>query len=166
MAQEAASRLTRLSDELLAEAREGLRRPGISVVEPALLAAELGASALHDPTEGGLAAGLHELSEASGVALHVDPEAVLWFEPGRAICEALGADPWGTLASGTLLAAFPAGRSAQARARLEAGGFAVGSIAEALQGSGAVRTDGRALPRFEQDEVARVLASSATQALS
>ncbi len=166
LAQEAASRLTRLSAELLAEAREGLRRPGISVVEPALLAAELGASALHDPTEGGLAAGLHELSEAAGVALHVDPEAVLWFEPGRAICEALGADPWGTLASGTLLAAFPAGRSAQARARLEAGGFAVGSIAEALQGSGAVRTDGRALPRFEQDEVARVLASSATQALS
>ncbi len=166
LAREAASRLSGLPDELLARAREGLHQPGISVVEPALLAAELGASALHDPTEGGLAAGLHELAEASGLGLRIDPERVLWFEPGRAVCEALGADPWGTLASGTLLAAFAGSRAADAQARLEARGFAVGSIAQAAPGRGAVRTDGRALPRFEQDEVARVLASGSAQALS
>ena len=166
LAEEAASRLTRLSDELLARAREALRQPGISVVEPALLAAELGASALHDPTEGGLAAGLHELADASGLALQVDAGAVLWFEPGQAVCEALGADPWGTLASGTLLAAFPAARAEQARSRLEAAGFALRSLAQATRGSGARRSDGRALPRFEQDEVARVLASIAAQLVS
>ena len=48
-----------------------------------------------------------ELAEASGVRLRIDSERVLWFEPGRAVCRSLGADPWGTLASGTLLAAFP-----------------------------------------------------------
>jgi hydrogenase expression/formation protein HypE len=32
---------------------------------------------------------------------------VLWFEPGISVCQALGADPWSTLASGTLLAVFP-----------------------------------------------------------
>ncbi len=68
----------------------------------------LGAIALHDPTEGGLAAGLHELAHASGVRIRIDRKAVLWFEPGVAVCRALGADPWATLASGTLLAAFPA----------------------------------------------------------
>ena len=53
-------------------------------------ATELGALAMHDPTEGGLSAGLHELAEASGVALIVDDSAIQWFEPGRQICEVLG----------------------------------------------------------------------------
>ena len=61
-----------------------------------------------------LAAGLAELAEASGVALRIDPERMLWFEPGRAVCRALGADPWGALASGALLGAFPPERAAAA----------------------------------------------------
>ncbi len=162
LAEEAAFHLAELPDEVIARARAALREPGVSVIEPALLATELGASALHDPTEGGLAAGLHELAEASGLALRVDTEAVLWFEPGRAVCEALGADPWGSLASGTLLAAFPAERAERAQTELEARGFGVRSLALAVAGSGAFRTDGRALPRFERDEVARVLASIGT----
>ena len=105
---EAAGRLRDLSPDIREAARAALDRPGISVVEPALLATRLGATALHDPTEGGLAAGLHELAHASGVGIRVDRSAVLWFEPGLAVCTALGADPWSTLASGTLLAAFPA----------------------------------------------------------
>ena len=85
------------------------RRPAIRprharaslVVEPALAAARAGASALHDPTEGGLSAGLHEMAEASGVALVVESERILWFEPGVELCVvAAGLDPWGTLASG------------------------------------------------------------------
>jgi hydrogenase expression/formation protein HypE len=61
---------------------------------------------MHDPTEGGIAAGPHELASASGVGLVVDRRPVLWFYPGTAVCDALGADPWATLASGSLLAAF------------------------------------------------------------
>ena len=80
--------------------------PSISVVEPALAAAELGATAMHDPTEGGLAAGLHEIAEASEVAIIVDPSEVVWFAPAVAVVEAAGADPWSTLASGTILATF------------------------------------------------------------
>jgi len=108
LAQEAAGRLGGMDTTMLAAAGAAFDRPGISVVEPALLAARLGATALHDPTEGGLAAGLHELADASGVRIRIDRRAVLWFEPGLAVCRALGADPWSTLASGTLLAAFPA----------------------------------------------------------
>ena len=134
-----------------------METPGISVVSPALRAAGLGATALHDPTEGGLSAGLHELAEASGLAVVVDPGAVLWFEPGRLIAEALGADPWGVLASGTLLAAFPPALAEAAAATLRDEGYPTSAIGHAKPGEGVVTTGGAPLHRFEQDEVARVL---------
>jgi hydrogenase expression/formation protein HypE len=141
----------------MAEAGEALRDPGLSVVEPALQAAELGATALHDPTEGGLSAGLHEMAEASGLALRIDPDAVLWFRPGTAICEALDADPWGVLASGTLLAAFPEGSVGAARDALSGAGHPTAAIGRAEAGSGVHFNDGRPLTRYERDEVARLL---------
>jgi len=138
-------------------ARGALDDPGISVVEAALTAAELGARALHDPTEGGLSAGLHEMAEASGVGLVVDPGPVLWFEPGKRICQALGADPWGALASGALLAAVAGDEAAAFRAALRDRGLASAVIARAEAGSGVRTTEGRPLPRYDRDEVARVL---------
>ncbi len=53
--------------------------PGISVVDAALLAVRLGTTAMRDPTEGGPAAGLHEMAAASGIRLRVDrdPGAVV-----------------------------------------------------------------------------------------
>jgi hydrogenase maturation factor len=143
--------------EVRALASAALEDPGISVVEAALVAAELGALALHDPTEGGLSSGLYELADASGVALQVDAEAVLWFEPGRALCRAAGADPWGAIASGALLAAFDADRVAAALDALAARGFAARVVAQAEEGEG-VSCGGAPLPRFDRDEVARVLA--------
>ena len=106
LAGEAADRLGEVEARVLAEAQMALQHPGISLVDAALLASELGAKALHDPTEGGLAGGLHEMAAAAAVGIRIDRNAVLWFEPGLAVCEALGCDPWSTLASGTLLAAF------------------------------------------------------------
>lgn len=156
LALEAAARLGALDASVRERAANALERPGISVVAPALRAAELGATALHDPTEGGLACGLHELAEASGVRIALRDEAVLWFEPGVAVCAALGADPWGTLASGALLAAFPEERAESAcRALSETAAARIIGRAEA--GSGVVRPDGSPLPRFDRDEVARVL---------
>jgi hydrogenase maturation factor len=144
--------------DALERARAALQEPGISVVAPALAAAELGASALHDPTEGGLSAGLFELADASGVRLVVDASAVLWFEPGVALCRAVGADPWGTLASGALLAAFPRERAEPALADLRSRGFECSIVGRAERGAGVRLADGSELPRFERDEVARVLA--------
>ena len=156
LAAELTDRLGAVPAAVLERAASAIAAPGISVVEPALLAAAFGALALHDPTEGGLSTGLHELAEASGVALEVDADAVLWFEPGRAIANALGLDPWGILASGTLLAAFPAERAGEARAALEAEGYAVARIATAATGD-RVRSGNGPLPRFERDELSRVL---------
>ncbi len=146
--------------QLLARARQALRDPGISIVAPALLAARHGATALHDPTEGGIATALHEVAEAGEVAIvDLDPTAVLWFEPGVALCRAIGADPWGTLASGALLAAFGPDEASAARDALTAQGHEVAEIARAEAGSGVTRTDGTPLPRFERDELSRVLDS-------
>ena len=159
LANEAAERLVDVDPEMLARARAALDDPGISVVEPALLAAELGASAMHDPTEGGLLMGLHEMAAAGEVALRVDPDAVLWFEPGIAVCSALGGDPWSTLASGTLLAAFPEAAAREAASTFEEAGHAVAVLASVERGRGIVASDGTPLSPRERDEVARILAS-------
>jgi hydrogenase maturation factor len=160
LAAEAPERLAGLDDTLRRRAGDALRDPGISVVEPALLAAAMGARALHDPTEGGLATGLHELADASQLKIRLDGAPVLWFEPGLAVCEALAADPWGTLASGTLLGAFPAERADAVCRDLTARGMPARAIGTAVPGSGVECDDGRPLPRFDRDEVARVLADS------
>jgi hydrogenase maturation factor len=157
LAREARPRLSAVAPEVLAAAHAALRDPSISVVEPALRASTLGATAMHDPTEGGLSAGLYELAEASGIALRVDAKAILWFEPGIAVCEALGADPWGVLASGTLLAAFPQRLADQALRALMADGHATAAIARAVRGTGVERTDGMHFARYERDELSRLL---------
>jgi hydrogenase maturation factor len=150
-------RLDAVDPDVLARAREAVARPGISVVEAALLATDAGATALHDPTEGGLSAGLHELADASSIQIRVDEEAVLWFEPGRAVCRTFGADPWGALASGALLAAFPPDRVTDACQLLEDRGIPARTIGEAVSGSGVLGSDRSPLPTFSHDEVARVL---------
>jgi hydrogenase expression/formation protein HypE len=159
LANEAAERLSGLDAETLAQARLALDDPGISVVEPALLATRLGASALHDPTEGGLLMGLHEMAVAGDVGLRVDPDAVLWFEPGVAVCTALGGDPWSTLASGTLLAAFPEAAVADATSAFDEAGHAVAVLASVERGRGMVASDGTPMSPRERDEVARILSS-------
>lgn len=158
LAGEAASALADLDPERVARARAGIDDPGISVVEAAMHCVALGATALHDPTEGGLAAGLDELAGASGVRLEVDRDAVAWFEPGLAVCRALGADPWSTLASGTLLATFSAEAAPAAHAALLADGRVARVLGTATTGSGAFDRSGARIRAPERDEVARLLA--------
>ena len=157
LAAEAAGRLSGMDAPLLAAARAALDQPGVSLVEPALLAVEQGAKALHDPTEGGLAGGLYEMASAARVRIRVDREAVLWFPPGVAVCEAIGCDPWSTLASGTLLAAFAAADAGSAVAALSAAGFDAAAIGRAEAGADVVDASGEPMAWPERDEVARVL---------
>lgn len=159
LAAEAAGRLAALPAEVLAAARRALRDPGISVVEPALAAASLGATAMHDPTEGGLASGLHELATASGAAITVDRGRIEWFGPGLEVCRALDADPWATLASGSLLATFPPDRVGEALAAMAALDLPAAAIGFVEPGAGVCGSDGTAIPWPERDEVARLLSS-------
>jgi hydrogenase maturation factor len=159
LAREVADRLTeiQIDPDIVRAAARALDVPGISVVEAALAAAALGASALHDPTEGGIASGLHEMAAASGVALRVHGDRVLWFEPGIAVCRALGADPWSTLASGTLIAAFGPDEAGSAVASLSERGHHAAVVGVAEVGAGVSDSEGRVIEWPPRDEVARIL---------
>lgn len=159
LAREAGHQLGRVDPVVLEAARHALDDPGISVVEAALLALELGVKALHDPTEGGLAGGLHEMAAAGKVRIRVEPEAVLWFQPGLAVCRSLGADPWSTLASGTLLAAFEPAAVDEALAAYARRGHRAAVIGTVEAGTGVEEANGRLIPWAERDEVARLLSA-------
>jgi hydrogenase maturation factor len=80
-----------------------LTEPGISVVPEAMAVLDAGGvSALHDPTEGGLATGVRELALAADCGATVEREAVPVLPETEAIAGALDLDPLGMLASGSL----------------------------------------------------------------
>jgi hydrogenase maturation factor len=90
--------------EVIDEAKGFLYNPGISVVKDALLAKDTApVSSMHDPTEGGLAAGLNEVAIAAGVTMTVREADIPRYPIGERLCEIYGIDPIGTISSGTLL---------------------------------------------------------------
>ena len=159
LATEAAASLGELEPALLHAAAGAVDDPGINVVAAALRAAELGATSLHDPTEGGLASGLHELAAAAGVRLTIDRSRVCWFEPGVVVCAALGLDPWATIASGSVLATFDRNDAEAAVVELRAQGHVAAVLGEVATGAGVHDTDGVAVPWPARDETARFLSS-------
>jgi hydrogenase maturation factor len=142
-------------------ARQFLHRPGISVVPEALLAGELAAvHSMHDPTEGGLATGLWELALASEVGLRVERERIPVLPEGERFCRALGLDPLGTIASGSLLlslAPADAARVLHACAREGIDCAFIGQVVPRAEGVTLVE-DGRErpMPVFPRDEIARL----------
>ena len=145
-------------------ARQFLRRPGISVRPEAEIACELAAvHAMHDPTEGGIATALHELAAAAGVGLRVDRDRITLLPEGRALCEALGLDPLGTIASGALLmtlAPAEAGIVIHALAREGIDSHFIGQVVPPEQG--VTLTDGVRqwpLPTFARDEITKLFES-------
>ena len=76
-----------------------LTDPGISVVHEARTACRAGrVTAMHDPTEGGLAGALWELAEACGHSLVFWPEAVQVPPLAGRVCRIFGLDPLATIA--------------------------------------------------------------------
>jgi hydrogenase maturation factor len=103
LANDLRARLEAVSPDLLEEARRYGEE--LSVVPEARLAVELGATAMHDPTEGGVVGALWEMAEASGCGFRVTASAIPVREATRAICAALAVDPLRLIASGALLIA-------------------------------------------------------------
>jgi hydrogenase expression/formation protein HypE len=76
----------------------------ISVVKDAITAFRIGGvSAMHDPTEGGVAGGLHELADAANVGFQVYEKEILVPEETRKICAHFEVDPLQLISSGSLL---------------------------------------------------------------
>ncbi|KAB1185514.1 MULTISPECIES: AIR synthase family protein [Haloferax] len=78
------------------------------------------ATAMHDPTEGGVLNGLVELACASGVRIDVERTDVPIRPETRTLCDAMGVDPLRVLGSGALLATVPADEAEEILAALDA----------------------------------------------
>jgi len=158
----------RLPIKSLRHARQLLFRPGISIVEDAMLALRYGEiHAMHDPTEGGLASGLYELAKAGSVGLRIWRDKVPLLEETRRFSEILGFDPFALIASGALLVVATA-KSApnllRAYCRHKVRAAMIGEVRDSAEGVQVVEKGGVSPLRVPvRDELARLLESSGTK---
>lgn len=93
-----------LSPQEIQLAKNYIHTPGISIYQDAALALDCGGvTAMHDPTEGGLAAALWELSIASQKKILFYPDLIPISEISRKICQHFNLNPFNLIASGALL---------------------------------------------------------------
>ncbi len=92
------------SEDLVEKCKNFVQQPGISILKDASLAMQVGGvHAMHDPTEGGLAMGLHELAMSAGVGLKIYEHEIPIIPESKLLCDQYDIDPLGAIASGALL---------------------------------------------------------------
>ncbi len=150
-----------IDEETVRRAANFLHEPGISVVREAQAAVTAGAvHAMHDPTEGGVATGLHELAIASEVGLAVEADAIPILPETARLCGEFDLEPLGLIASGSLLIAAAPEAAARIAAAIGDAGIDCADTGEVVERERGVkiRRGGRweDLPRYDQDEIARL----------
>ncbi len=100
--------LSKLDESEIQEARNYLYNPGISVFKEARIAVQTGnVTAMHDPTEGGVAMALWELAEASNCSICIDPKQIYIPPLSERLCHIFNINPLESIASGALLITAP-----------------------------------------------------------
>ena len=162
LARERAEELRRagLDAATIERASAFLTNPGISVLIDARTACDsVQVHSMHDVTEGGLATGLREVAQASGLGAAVEEGSVPILPECQEVCRALGLDPFGLLASGALLITLPAGEVPVLLAALEReniDGWEIGQMLAPEEGLVLFGLQGeQPLPEFPRDELAR-----------
>jgi hydrogenase expression/formation protein HypE len=150
---------------VIARARDFLRRPGISVLPEARVACRMArVHAMHDPTEGGLATACWELAQAAELGVRVYREQIPVLSEGRALCEAFGLDPLGTIASGSLLLAVEPSDADAVRGACHDADIACAAIGSVTRASEGVTLVSGGIPRpmtsFSQDEISKVFSGA------
>ena len=139
-----------------------LHQPGISILKDARIAAGSGGvHAMHDPTEGGIATGLHELAQAGRVGLEIFADRLPFHPHCGKICAALNLNPLGLIASGSLLLATDTARAPEIIAALNAAAIpaaAIGTVQPASAGVMLRHPNGHRepLPVFPRDEITKL----------
>jgi hydrogenase maturation factor len=106
----------------------------ISVVKDAITAFRTGGvSAMHDPTEGGVAGGLHELADAANVGLDVYEEKILVPDETRKICAHFDVDPLQLISSGSLLVVAEEEKTGEIISSLSGNGVQASIIGEVTE---------------------------------
>ncbi len=150
-----------LGDAALQRAQAYLYDPGISILREAQTATQSGrVTAMHDPTEGGVAAALWELAEASACTLHIDPQKINIPSLSAQICQVFDIEPLAAIASGALLLTVQAEDGDRICSAIEKEGIPCSIIGRVETGPPEVwqtTPQGRSLlPRPERDELARI----------
>jgi len=122
----------------------------ISVVKEALIASSLGANAMHDPTEGGVLGGLHEIADASNKGFEFFEDKVNLYPETKSICKILKVDPFGLISSGALLIISPKEKTNGIISALKKENIEAAII-------GRITKEKRSHRRIYQDELWRVL---------
>ncbi|MDW8076621.1 MAG: AIR synthase family protein [Nitrososphaerota archaeon] len=134
----------------------------ISVVDEAMIIAPTGlATAMHDPTEGGLLGGLYEMAEASGTGFVVYEDAIPIARETKVVCEILGCDPLKLISSGTLIASIRGDHEKLLTALKRAGVKAsiIGEVVPKRYGRKLIRSEGtvESIKSAITDELWRIL---------
>ncbi len=138
----------RLDQKILEDAKGLLDK--ISVVKEAMIASSLGAAAMHDPTEGGVLGGLHEIADASNKGFEFYEDKVNLYHETKMICEILKVNPFGLISSGALLIISPRENSQKIISALKKENIEASVI-------GKITREKRSHERIYQDELWRVL---------
>ena len=162
--QGAALKAAGVSQATLDAAAAFLTKPGMSVVEEARIACSVATiHSLHDPTEGGLVTALREVASASGMGLAVEATSIPVLPECNEICQVLGLNPLGLLASGCLIITLPAGEVPKLLVALEQAeitGWEIGQILAPEEGLITIGYEGEVpLPEFSRDELARYISA-------
>jgi hydrogenase maturation factor len=128
----------------------------VSTVADALAASSIGVrhrgvTAMHDATEGGVIAGLIELTTASRLGLMVDLEQIHVSAETQPLCELFRIDPLVSLSEGSLIIASRPTKTEEVRAKLSSRGIAstiVGSLTSRFRGCKATANKGTCRLRY------------------
>ncbi len=154
-----------VAPKVISNAKNFLYNPGISVVKDSQIATMTAdITSMHDPTEGGLAAGLNELALAADVSIAINKESIPIYPEGETLCKFFDIDPIGTIASGALLFTSSPKYQEDLETAFKKEGIpltAIGAVEEASSvrvyfeegASGGSRTP---LPYIERDEILKI----------
>lgn len=130
----------------------------LSVLNDALILRDY-ANAMHDPTEGGVANGIHEMADSAGLGFRVFPNRVSIRDETLKVCEFYNLNPLALISSGSLLAAVPRDHAKFVVERLLSKGINAAIIGEFLAEEkrvAVVNGGERPFPRPETDELWKI----------
>jgi hydrogenase maturation factor len=149
-----------LGDQGYQEVLSWLYEPGISILKEGEILSGLELGAAHDPTEGGIATGVHEIADRSAVGIRLYRDRIPIRPETGLLCTHFGLDPLGALSSGVFLFTAASARAQKACQLLERGGVPAAVIGEITDQPGIVElvdgTERRSLPLFTRDEIIKL----------
>lgn len=153
--------IKKYSKEFVAKCADFIYTPGISVLNEAKIALETGGiHAMHDPTEGGLAMGLHELSHATDCGIKVFEKEIPIIPESNFLCDLYDIDVLGVIASGALLIVAERRAADLIIENLKKNGIIVKAIGKLMSKEYGVKLVNEKkeieLPVYNQDEITKL----------